>query len=128
MRHMHAADHTDSIVAEGRALVWAIEALNRIELSCPFERELAELFQAACKRCLRDIIAKVPSRVCMEILGAGEYIQDGQPVEWMDESEEQATTAPRALAPCPHDPGARRHRQQTSTGTDGTEKTHTVPI
>ena len=97
MRRTDDADHTESIVAQGRALVWAIEALDEIESSCPFERELAELFQAACKRCLRAIVAEAPPQVHEEIQNVGEYIQDGRPVEWLDKRGEQVTLPPYPL-------------------------------
>ena len=97
MQHTTDADHTDRIIAQGRALVWAIEALGEIESSRPFEGELAGLFQAACKRCLSAIVAEAPSWVREEILSVSGCIQDGRPVEWLDRSDEQAAPAPRAL-------------------------------
>ena len=68
MQHMDDTAHTGSIIAEGRKLMWAIKALNQIESSRPFEREMAELLGAAYRRCLRDIIAAAPPWVSEEIL------------------------------------------------------------
>jgi hypothetical protein len=101
MQHTNDAnhtDHTDRIIAQGRTLVWAIEALGEIQSSWPFECELAELFQAACKRCLSAIVAEAPSWVREEILDAGECTHDERPVERLDRSDEQATPATRAWA------------------------------
>jgi hypothetical protein len=98
MQHTNDADHTDCIIAQGRTLVWAIEALGEIQSSWPFERELAELFQAACERCLSAIVAEAPSWVREEILDVGKCVHDERPVERLDGSDEQATPAPRAWA------------------------------
>ena len=46
---------TSRIIAQGRALVRAIEALGTIEPTGPFERALARLLIAAYKRRLRAI-------------------------------------------------------------------------
>jgi hypothetical protein len=52
---------TDRIIAQGRALVRAIEALGTIEPTGPFERALARLLMAAYKRRLRAIVKVVPA-------------------------------------------------------------------
>jgi hypothetical protein len=67
---------TDPAIAQGRALVQAIEALYSIELSRPFEREVADLLRAAYKRRLMEIIEGAPSWVADEILSASEHIGD----------------------------------------------------
>jgi hypothetical protein len=55
------ADLTDRIIAQGRALVRAIEALGAIWPTGPFERALARLLVAAYKRRLRGIVAAAPA-------------------------------------------------------------------
>ncbi len=67
---MTSLEPTDSIIAQGRILVWAIEALDAIESSEPFERAVAELFRAAYKRRLIEIIEAVPPWMAQEILNA----------------------------------------------------------
>ena len=52
---------TDSTVAQARELVRAIQALDTIECPDPFERAVAELFQAAYKRRLMEMVEVVPS-------------------------------------------------------------------
>ena len=54
-------DHTDRIIAQGKALVRAGEAPSPIEPSSPFERALARLPLAAYKRRLRAIVEVAPS-------------------------------------------------------------------
>jgi len=93
MQHTNDADHTDRIIAQGRALVRAIEALGKIESSRPFERELADLLRSACQRCLRYIVADAPSWVCEEILKPGERAQDMQPASQPDTDDTPATLA-----------------------------------
>jgi hypothetical protein len=55
------ADLTDRIIAQGRALVRAIEALGTIQPSGPFERALARLLVAAYERRLRGVVALAPA-------------------------------------------------------------------
>jgi hypothetical protein len=98
MQHTNDADHTDRIIAQGRTLVWAIGALGEIQSSWSFERELAELFQAACERCLSAIVAEAPPWVREEILDVGKCIHDERPVERLDGSDEQATPLSQAWA------------------------------
>jgi len=71
-------DPTDRTIAQGRILVWAIEALDTIEPVSPLERAMTELLQAAYKRCLRTIVAEAPSWVSEEILSADQMILRGQ--------------------------------------------------
>jgi hypothetical protein len=61
-------DPTNRIIAQGRALVRAIEALGTVEPSVPFERALASLLSAAYTRRLRAIVAVMPAWV-------GEYYE-----------------------------------------------------
>ena len=77
---------TDHIIAQGRALVRAIEALATIEPTGPFERAIAGLLLAAYKRRLRAIIGAVPARVGEEILSASERIGDQRTVLWLSEN------------------------------------------
>jgi hypothetical protein len=98
MQHTNDADHTDRIIAQGRTLVWAIEALGEIQSSWSFECELAELFRAACERCLSAIVAESPPWVREEILDASECIHDERPVARLDGSDEQATPPSQAWA------------------------------
>ena len=74
------------IIAQGKALVRAIEALGTIEPSGPFERAIARLLQAAYKRRLRAIVENAPSWASEEILSASEHIGDDRAVVWMSEN------------------------------------------
>ncbi len=71
---MNSPEPTDRLIAQGHALVRAIEALGTTEMSNPFERALAEFFQAACERRLMEIVEAAPSWVAEEILSASEHI------------------------------------------------------
>ena len=77
---------TDRIIAQGRALVRAIEALGTIEPSGPIEQAIAGLLQAAYKRRLRAIIAAAPAWVGEEILSASERIGDDRAAVWMSDN------------------------------------------
>ena len=76
-------DLTDRIIAQGKALVRAIEALGTIQPSSPFERALARLPMAAYKRRLRGIVEIAPAWVSEEILSASEHIGDRWAMVWM---------------------------------------------
>lgn len=67
---MNSLEFTDHTIVHGRALVRAIEALGIVEFSDPFERAVAELFQAAYKRRLMEILEAAPSWTIEKILGA----------------------------------------------------------
>ena len=60
--------HTDRIIAQGKALVRAIEALGTIEPSGWFERWQARMLHEAYKRRLRAIVAAVPTEKSEGIL------------------------------------------------------------
>jgi hypothetical protein len=75
--------HTEHIIAQGKALVRAIEALGTIEPSGPFEQALAGLLQAAYKRRLRAVVETAPSWVTEEILSASERIGDARAALWI---------------------------------------------
>jgi hypothetical protein len=77
-------DPTDRIIAQGRALVRAIEALGTIEPTDPFERVIAALLVAAYKRRLRQIVDVAPDWVAEEILSTSEHIGDRRVVLWMN--------------------------------------------
>ena len=62
--------HTDRIIAQGRALVRAIEVLDTIEPTGPIERFLAWFLQSAYKHRLRAIVETAPSWVTEAILSA----------------------------------------------------------
>ena len=68
---------TAHIIAQGRALVRAIEALGIVEPSGWFERAIAGLLLAGYKRRLRAVVEVAPSWVGEEIPCASERIGDG---------------------------------------------------
>ena len=70
-------DPADRTLVQGRILVWAIEALDRIEPASPLERALAELFQAAYKRCLHSLVTEAPAWVSEEILSTNQAVLHG---------------------------------------------------
>jgi hypothetical protein len=67
---------TDRILRQGRDLVRAIEALDTIEPTGPFERALARLLMAVHKRRLWTVVMVVPAWASEEILSASERIGD----------------------------------------------------
>jgi hypothetical protein len=77
---------TDSTIAQARELVRAIKALDAIECPDPFERAVAELFQAAYKRRLMEMVEAVPSWMADEILNAAQHVDDGPAPLWVTES------------------------------------------
>jgi hypothetical protein len=77
---------TDRIPRQGKALLRAIEAMETIEPTGPFERALARLLMAAYKRRLRAIVKVAPAWVSEEIPRASERIGDRRAVLWMSEN------------------------------------------
>jgi hypothetical protein len=79
-------DHTnptDQIIAQGRALVRAIEAMDIIVPTSRFERWQTRLLQTAYKYRLREIIKAAPSWVAEQILSASESIGEDRVAVWM---------------------------------------------
>jgi hypothetical protein len=74
---------TDRIIAQGRALVHAIEALGEIEPTGWFEKALSHLLLTAYKRRLRGILDAVPEWVRVKVLDASSG--DRSMVPWVDE-------------------------------------------
>ena len=71
---MTRPDLNGDIVSQVRVLIRAIQALDAIESSDPFERALAELFQAAYKRRLTEIVEAAPPWVAQEVSSAGQAV------------------------------------------------------
>ncbi len=69
---MQYFESTDEIIAHGRTLVRALEALDAIEPDNYFERHIAKLLAAAYERRLKEIIETAPDWVGEEILGTRE--------------------------------------------------------
>jgi hypothetical protein len=67
--------HTARIIAQGKALVRAIEALGTIEPTGWFEWWQARLLQAAYKERLRALVAVLPGWVTEEMLSASQHIE-----------------------------------------------------
>ena len=65
---------TDQIIAQGRALVRAIEAMDIITPTSRFEHWQTRLLQTAYKYRLRGIIKAAPAWVAEEILSASERV------------------------------------------------------
>jgi hypothetical protein len=63
---------TPRLIAQGRALVRAIESIGAIQADWALERFIASLLLALYKRKLRGIIEAAPAWVGEEISGAGE--------------------------------------------------------
>jgi hypothetical protein len=76
----------DGVIAQGRALVRAIEGLSEIEPSGPIERLIAGLLLAAYKRRLRGIVEAAPAWVTEEILSVSERVGGGRAALWMSEN------------------------------------------
>ena len=76
---------TESTIAQARELVRAIQALDTVECPDPFERAVAELFQAAYKRRLMEMVEVVPAWMADEIRSASQHIDDGPAPLWVTE-------------------------------------------
>jgi hypothetical protein len=79
-------EFTDHIIAQGKALVRAIEALGTIESTGSIERWLVSLLQAAYKRRLRAIVKVAPAWVTEEILSASKHIGDDRAALWISKN------------------------------------------
>jgi len=77
---------TDRIIAQGRALVRAIEALSTIEPTNRLERRFARLLVYVYRRRLRGLVEAAPSWVSEEILSASERIGDHRAAVWMSDN------------------------------------------
>jgi len=71
---MNSPEPADHIIAQGHALVQVIDAFDTVEMHDPFERALAELFQAAYERRLMEVVEAAPSWVAEEILNTSKHI------------------------------------------------------
>lgn len=80
------ADSTARVIAQGRALVRAIEAIGTIDTTGWFERLNAGLLLAAYKRRLRAVVAVAPAWVVEEILSASERAGEERKRVWMSEN------------------------------------------
>jgi hypothetical protein len=78
--------HTDRIIAQGKALVRAIEALDTIEPSGWFERWQMRLLQTAYKERLRAVVAAVPDWVAEGMLSTSERIGEDRRAVWSGEN------------------------------------------
>jgi len=116
MEHTDDAGTNGRIIAQGRALARAIQALNEIDSKQPFEREMAQIFQNAYRRCLQDIIASAPPRVGEEILGSEEFTPDPVPPGPPGEGSAPTSQARPALA---GDPGRHASDSERDEATDG---------
>jgi hypothetical protein len=76
---MTSPELTDSVITQGRALVQAVEALGTVDIQDPFERAVAELFQAAYERRLMEIVESTPPWIAEQILSAFEHAEDLPP-------------------------------------------------
>jgi hypothetical protein len=83
---MTRLEFTDQILAQGKALVRAIEALDTIEPTGPIERFLVWFLQSAYKHRLRAIVKAAPSWVTEEILSASQRIGEDRAVLWMSKN------------------------------------------
>ena len=98
---------TDSTVAQARELVRAIQALDTIECPDPFERAVAELFQAAYKRRLMEMVEVVPSWMADEIRSAAgpAHAQRGDDVQADGPGDHRLDAPSRQRSPSVHGPG-----------------------
>lgn len=116
MEHTDDAGPNGRLIAQGRALARAIQALNEIDSKQPFEREMAQIFQNAYRRCLQDIIASAPPRVGEEILDSEEFTQDPLSPGHPGEGSGLASQAHPALA---GDAGHHASDSERDEATDG---------
>ena len=80
---MNDPELTDRILRQGKALVRAIESLETIDSSGPFETAVTWLLLKAYRHRLRAIVAAASAWVTEEILSASERIADERPVQWI---------------------------------------------
>ena len=76
----------ERILEQGKALVRAIETLETIQPTGPFERAITWLRLQACRRRLRAIVELAPARLAEEILSASQRIGDDRPAVWLGEN------------------------------------------
>ena len=74
---------TERVLEQGKALVRAIESLETIDSSGPFETAITWFLLKAYRRRLRAIVGAAPAWVAEEILSASERIDDDRPVHWI---------------------------------------------
>jgi len=67
---MNSPEFADNVITQVHTLVRAIESLDTIESSDPFERALADLFLAAYKRRLREVVQAAPPWVAEQVSSA----------------------------------------------------------
>jgi hypothetical protein len=79
----------NQIIAQGRALVQAIAAMDTTAPTDRFERRQARLLQVETRHRLREILRVVPAWVAEEILSAGQHI--GGPAHFVDDLENDDT-------------------------------------
>jgi hypothetical protein len=77
---------TDRILERGKALVRAIEALETIQPTSPFERGMVWLLLQAYRRRLRGIVEVAPDWMVEEILSASQHLDAGRPAVWLSEN------------------------------------------
>ena len=75
----------NQIIAQGRALVQAIAAMDTSAPTDRFERQQARLLQVEYRHRLREMLRAVPAWVAEEILSAGQHI--GGPAHLADDLE-----------------------------------------
>jgi hypothetical protein len=79
----------NQIIAQGRALVQAIAAMDTSAPTDRFERQQARLLQVEYRHRLREMLRVVPAWVAEEILSAGQHI--GDPSHSADDLENDRT-------------------------------------
>ena len=77
---------TDRIIAQGRALVRAIEGLGEIDPSGPLERTMAGLLLRLYKRRLRAVVEVAPAWAVEEILSASARVGADRAALWLSEN------------------------------------------
>lgn len=80
------ADSRESLIHQGKALVRAIESLETIDSSGPFESAMTWLLLKAYHQRLRTIVAAAPGWVTEAILSASERMGDDRPARWISQN------------------------------------------
>ena len=80
---MNRSNVAETVIAQDKALVRAIEAMGTIEPTNRLERKLTGLLLYLYKRRLRGIVEAAPDWVAEEILSASEHIGDDRAVLWI---------------------------------------------
>lgn len=83
---MERLNRTERTLAQGEALVRAVEALETIEPTGPIERVITWLLLEAYRRRVRAIVASAPAWVAEHVLSTSKHVDEDRPVVWLSDN------------------------------------------